>query len=306
MPMIVTAYENPDVDGTACAYAYAEFLNKQGTEALAVVFGVPHREAQFVMKEFKIEGFAKGEEHLAEKVVLVDASDLRGLSDKLAPNQVIEIIDHRKIHEAEKFPNAKSQIELVGSAATLIAEKFKAASIEPSEEAAALLFSAIVSNTINFQAKVTTDRDQEMAEWLQSFVEIPDDYVHRMFADKSAFTKNLKETMEDDYAMFDFGKQVGIAQLEIVDVDNFIDKNKEEIQEALKTLKKEKEMKLCFLTTIDLEKGFNVFVTIDDETEQILSQVLNISFDERKAKREGIIMRKEIIPLLKAHITGQA
>jgi manganese-dependent inorganic pyrophosphatase len=195
MPMIVTAYENPDVDGTACAYAYAEFLNKQGTEALAVVFGVPHREAQFVMKEFKIEGFAKGEEHLAEKVVLVDASDLRGLSDKLAPNQVIEIIDHRKIHEAEKFPNAKSQIELVGSAATLIAEKFKAASIEPSEEAAALLFSAIVSNTINFQAKVTTDRDQEMAEWLQSFVEIPDDYVHRMFADKSAFTKNLKETM---------------------------------------------------------------------------------------------------------------
>jgi manganese-dependent inorganic pyrophosphatase len=304
--MIVTAYENPDVDGTACAYAYAEFLNKQGTEALAVVFGVPHREAQFVMKEFKIEGFAKGEEHLAEKVVLVDASDLRGLSDKLAPNQVIEIIDHRKIHEAEKFPNAKSQIELVGSAATLIAEKFKAASIEPSEEAAALLFSAIVSNTINFQAKVTTDRDQEMAEWLQSFVEIPDDYVHRMFADKSAFTKNLKETMEDDYAMFDFGKQVGIAQLEIVDVDNFIDKNKEEIQEALKTLKKEKEMKLCFLTTIDLEKGFNIFVTIDDETEQILSQVLQISFDERKAKREGIIMRKEIIPLLKAHITGQA
>jgi manganese-dependent inorganic pyrophosphatase len=292
--------------GTACAYAYAEFLNKQGTEALAVVFGVPHREAQFVMKEFKIEGFAKGEEHLAEKVVLVDASDLRGLSDKLAPNQVIEIIDHRKIHEAEKFPNAKSQIELVGSAATLIAEKFKAASIEPSEEAAALLFSAIVSNTINFQAKVTTDRDQEMAEWLQSFVEIPDDYVHRMFADKSAFTKNLKETMEDDYAMFDFGKQVGIAQLEIVDVDNFIDKNKEEIQEALKTLKKEKEMKLCFLTTIDLEKGFNIFVTIDDETEQILSQVLQISFDERKAKREGIIMRKEIIPLLKAHITGQA
>jgi hypothetical protein len=37
-------------------------------------------------------------------------------------------------------------------------------------------------------------------------------------------------------------------------------------------------------------------VTIDDETEQILSQVLNISFDERKAKRESIIMRKEIIP----------
>jgi manganese-dependent inorganic pyrophosphatase len=304
--MIVTAYENPDVDGTACAYAYAEFLNKQGTEALAVVFGVPHREAQFVMKEFKIEGFAKGEEHLAEKVVLVDASDLRGFSDKLDPNQVVEIIDHRKVHEAEKFPNAKAQIELVGSAATLITEKFKAANLEPSKEAAALLFSAIVSNTINFQAKVTTDRDQAMAEWLQSFVEIPDDYVHRMFADKSAFTKNLKETMEDDYAMFNFGKQVGIAQLEIVDVENFIDKNKEEIQEALKTLKEEREMELCFLTTIDLEKGFNVFVTIDDETEQILSQVLNISFDERKAKRESIIMRKEIIPLLKAHFTGQA
>jgi hypothetical protein len=53
--------------------------------------------------------------------------------------------------------------------------------------------------------------------------------------------------MEDDYAMFDFGKQVGIAQLEIVDVDNFIDKNKEEIQEALKTLKKRKRNEALFL-----------------------------------------------------------
>ena len=71
----------------------------------------------------------------------------------------IEVVDHRAVNEADKFQNAKIQIEMVGSAATLIAEKFLHATTSTSPESAALLYSAIISNTINFQANVTTDRD---------------------------------------------------------------------------------------------------------------------------------------------------
>ena len=124
--IIVTAYSNPDLDGTACAIAYAEFLQKKGNNAVVAIFGIPHREAQFVFNTFHIEQPIHAEETLSkmDKVILVDASDLRGISDKINPEQVIEIFDHRKIHEADKFPHAKAQIELVGSCATLIAEKF--------------------------------------------------------------------------------------------------------------------------------------------------------------------------------------
>lgn len=51
-----------------------------------------------------------------DEVVLVDSSDPNGLEGKISLGKVIEIVDHRQIHEANKFPKAKVQIELVGAA----------------------------------------------------------------------------------------------------------------------------------------------------------------------------------------------
>jgi len=124
--ILVTAYSNPDLDGTACMIAYAEFLQKEGYSATAAFYGVLHREAQFVFDTFNIV-CPKNADSFSTKttrVVLVDASDVNGISNSIHPLQVIELIDHRKINQAHRFPHAKIQIELVGAAATLIAEKF--------------------------------------------------------------------------------------------------------------------------------------------------------------------------------------
>jgi hypothetical protein len=68
-----------------------------------------------VLDKFNISALEKAEEVVSN----VGASDLRWLSEKIQLEKVVEIIDHRKIHEADKFLNAKAKIELVGSAATL-------------------------------------------------------------------------------------------------------------------------------------------------------------------------------------------
>jgi len=300
--ILVTPYENPDLDGTACAFAYVEFLQKNGKTAVAGVFGKPSREAQFVFKKFNLPSI-KNAENIINKVngiILVDASDLRGISKKVNPQKVIEIIDHRKIHEAHKFPNAKAQIELVGSAATLIAEKFHIANLPISKESASLLFSAIVSNTINFKANVTTERDHKMANWLKTKFNLPDNYVHEMFTDKSTFKELFKWTFIDDLATFQFNDYiVGIAQLEIINVDNFVNKNLKKIKEALSKVKKEKSLNFVFLTCIDLEKAFNTLIIIDESTQKLLEKSLNITFKEGVTKRNGILMRKEIVPKIK-------
>ncbi len=94
----IIPYKNPDLDGTACAFGYAEYLNKIGIESQAIIYGHMHREAKFVFDKFKIEDIARGEEvNITDKdVVVVDASDIRGLSEVIKPEQVVEIIDHRK------------------------------------------------------------------------------------------------------------------------------------------------------------------------------------------------------------------
>jgi manganese-dependent inorganic pyrophosphatase len=210
------------------------------------------------------------------------------------------VIDHRKAHEAHNFPNGKIQIELVGSAATLIAEKFHSSKTAISEASAALLFSAIVSNTINFQANVTTQRDHEMADWLQTKFHLPEDYIHKMFVDKSQFKKTLKETFIDDFATFNFNNHnLGIAQLEIVNVNNFVEENLVEIKKILEELKKERSVELIFLTCIDLESAFNQIIVVDESTENLIKEALKVTFENGVTKRNGILMRKEIVPLIK-------
>lgn len=300
--LLVTTYKDPDLDGTACAFGYAEFLNKNNKNAIAAVFWTPHRESQFVLKEFNIPDLRNAESLInnINWIIIVDASDLRGLSNQIQPEKVIEVIDHRKSHEAHNFPNAKIQIELVGSAATLIAEKFYLNKIAISKEAAALLFSAIISNTINFQANVTTKRDHEMSDWLQTKFHLPVDYIHKMFLDKSQFRKTLKETLIDDFATFHFNNQnLGIAQLEIINVNNFIKENSLEIKRILEELKKEKWVELIFLTCIDLENACNQIIVVDKSTENLVKEALKITFKNGISKRNGIIMRKEIVPLIK-------
>ena len=302
-PILITSYECPDLDWMACAFAYGEFLHKKGEQVIVALSWPVQREAEFVLETFGIAPLPDAENIINEVdgIILVDTSDKGSLSPIIQAEKVIEVIDHRKVHEAHShFPNAKIQIELVGSAATLIAEKFHQEQLAPSQEAAALLYSAIVSNTINFQAQVTTSRDHEMANWLQNYFSLPENYVYDMFTDKSRFRKSLKETVVNDFATFTLhDHKLWIAQLEIVNVDAFIEKNREELQTILEELKKEQGLEYIFLTCIDLEKAFNKFLVIDEPTKDILEEALQVNFENEITQREGILMRKELVPRIK-------
>lgn len=298
--ILVTSYTNADLDGTACAYAYAEFLRKQGEEAEAGIFGKMHQEARFVIEEIGAE-VKKGEDLIAnaDKVILTDDSRLEGLPDTVEPEKVVEIIDHREIEEIEEFPNASIQIEKVGAAATLVSEKFWSKNTEISEEAAVLLYGGIKSNTMNFNAKTTTNRDKKMAEWLEKQAEIPENLTRRMFDHKSNVGKPLKETFLGDFKVVEAkGKNIGIAQLEIIGVENFLEKNKLEIEEALEQIDTEKELDHLYLTCADIEKGFTLLCSTVPETKELISKSLDVNFDGNVARKDRLMLRKEINPKL--------
>jgi len=145
---LVISYVNPDLDGASCTVARAELLAKEGVVADMGLLGEPLAEVLFMfsylgLKMPEIFPDARG----YENIYLMDVSELHMLEGRVPAEKVVEIVDHRKVNDLAKFPNAKAQVELVGAAATLVAERFKKAGFAPSKSTAALLYGAIVSNT---------------------------------------------------------------------------------------------------------------------------------------------------------------
>ena len=303
--LIVTSYKNPDLDGVACIFAYAEFLCKQGKNTIPVIAGKPHIEAKFVLDKFNIVNFTDIEniKECIKEVILVDTSDLRTLSGYIRPNQVIEIIDHRLTDELTEFPNATINIELVGSAATLIAEKFYESNTPISTESAWLLYSAIISNTINFQSKVTTSRDKNMASWLKDKIQVLSNYINKMFMAKSNFSYLLKETIFDECAIFNINNQkIGISQLEILNASLFVKENLSKIKAILSSIKTSQSLDIIFLSLIDVEHAFNILIVLDQTSQNLIEKILKLKFKNSISKTENIIMRKEIIPLIREYL----
>lgn len=304
-PILVTCYVNPDLDGVAGAIAYGEFLQKTGKNAVVGIIGEPHNEAKYILDRFgfKYPSMIENADNFDE-VILVDASDLNGLEGKISAEKVIEIIDHRKVHEADKFPKAKAQIELVGATATLVAEKFMQNNIDISKESATLVYGAIISNTLNFKGSVTTDRDKEAATWLNKVAKLPEDFWKDLFIAKSDLSGNkLAERIEGDFAWFVMGdKKVGIAQVEMIGAKKLVNERNGEIIQVLEKIKKEMSLDFIFQNTIEFENTKNFFVAQDSGTKKLLEKVLNVQFAGVVAERPNLIMRKQIVPLLKEEL----
>ena len=94
---------------------------------------------------------------------------------------------------------------------------------------------------------------------------------------------------------------MSILQLEIIDVSQFVAKYIEEIKDVLHKIKKLYSCEIIFLTCIDIEQGYNMFVTIDDENTKLLEYIINLEMDHGIGRRDGIILRKELLPLLKKY-----
>ena len=301
-PILVTSYVGPDIDGTASAIAYAEYLVSTGKEAVAGLLGTPHEEARFVLDRFDLEYpniIDDAEEY--DQIVLADASDLAGLGGRVPAEKVIEIIDHRRINDTASFPNAEVQIELVGAAATLVAERFLRDGIDISKHAAILIQSAIISNTLNMKGSVTTDRDREVVEKLSTIYTLSDGYWRELFASKSDLSGGrLQERIRGDFATFELGgKRIGIAQIEMLEGEKLVRERGEEIVRELEVLKSEMGLDIVFQSTIELEDARNIFVAPDDNARQLLEAVFSIQFNGIVAERSDALMRKQIVPLLK-------
>lgn len=287
--VVVTPRATPDLDGAACAVAYAELLQAKGWDAVAVVAGVPDAEARFVLAALGVNPLTDAP---PGAVVLVDASDTRGLPSWVDPDAVVAVIDHRLHHAAHTlFRNASVQIEAVGAAATLVSERWRAHDRPPSPTSAQLLQAAILSNTQGLRGSVTTRRDRDALAWLSDIAPLPADLVTGQLAARTdEVLQDLAGALVRESKTFHHGDvPFVVSQIEVLKGESFV---AEVVRIATELGPR------AMVNVVDVETARSTVVVPDPAFREWVRSTLSIDFRGATARLEPAVLRKQLVARL--------
>jgi inorganic pyrophosphatase/exopolyphosphatase len=302
---MVTSYINPDLDGVACALVYAAYL---GTADIQPLFaGDLSAEPAGVLERLNL---SKSISWITEcgadctDVVLVDChhpAQLPHISDFGA---VSLVIDHHPDGDPGAFPKAAIQNEMVGAASTLITERLIASHgiTVLSSSHAALLAAAIASNTLEFSAPSTTDRDHtaymELATVAEPFISLSELRMAMREWRNSFLTLSTADALTKDCKLIDtpYGR-VAVSQLEGDNASTIAVRR--DIVEGLAELASPHEITASLLSLVDTAANTTTLITTDPRLRQALLRLEPDVIDHVTLKLPFIALRKtHVIPAI--------
>lgn len=295
MKIVTSGRRYIDIDAYAGCIAYANLLNLKGISAKAVSTAKINESItpSLLKLSNKLEQYEKSDN---DEFIIIDVSNKDFFDDIVAEDKVIEVIDHH-IGCEEYWQNKlgeKANIEFIGAVATLIVELYEKEKLieKMTKDIAYLLMSAILDNTLNFKAKVTTDRDKTAYKKLEMIVECKENYAEKYFLEcQSNIEKNLKIAIENDTKIEKINDKLPtvFGQLTVWDKKSVVD-NKKTIYDTLNNIGTEWMMNL-----ICLQDGKSFIIAPNLKTQKNLEKLLNGKFQDDVMELEDVWLRKEII-----------
>lgn len=295
MILVTSGSKYIDIDAYAGIIAYSNLLRLKGIQSKAVSTAKLNESITSSLLELNTK-LDKYEEKEDNEFIIIDVSNKDYFDDIVQENRIVEVIDHHTGFE-EYWKNKlgeKSKIEFIGSVATLIVEDYEKENLleKMSEDIAILLMSAILDNTLNFQAKVTNERDRIAYTKLQNIANIEENYAEKYFLEcQQNIERDLRMAIENDTKVekiCDLLPTV-FGQLTLWNKE-FILANKKIIYETLNHINEEWIMNL-----ISLEDAKSYIIAEDTNVKVGLERLFNKSFEDDILELENVWLRKEII-----------
>lgn len=288
-----------DIDAYASIIAYANFLNLKGKNAIAYSSSPLNESVTNSIRNSKYT--ISNQINLTDNddFIILDVSDPDFFDKSVDMARIIQIIDHH--YGFEDYWNSKSNvdtiIEKIGSVATIIFELYEKENLleDLDKDMCLLLMSAILDNTLNFKAKVTTSRDIEAYKKLEKLSNSNFNYAEFYFNEcENEINKNLKEAILNDTKLDNSSGKVPpvFSQLTVWDASSILD-DINLIYESLNTFKKPWLMNL-----ISLKDGKSYLISNDDNIKLNLETTFNCKFINDITILSNVWLRKEIIKKL--------
>ncbi len=286
-----------DIDVYASIIAYADLLNQRGKTAKTYIPVTPNYS---VPDELRLPEWENAIFNLQpnDEAIILDISNPEAIAKFVPDHQILEIIDHPPGYEKywQTRIGDKAVIEKIGAVATSIFEWWGECwdYDKMSPEIAKLLLGAILDNTLNFNADITTERDHQAASKLAKIAKTTlEDFTNWYFSAvsqtilsdlRNALIKDCKQvTMPAGQETFTF------AQLTIWDSAKIIN----QINEITQIMDNNGQNWLVSIICISEKR--NYILVSSPKIATYFTKLLNLRSQKGWLISDQLYLRKEII-----------
>jgi manganese-dependent inorganic pyrophosphatase len=233
------------------------------------------------------------------RVLLVDHAEVGQSVEGVEKAEVMEILDHHHVGDIETTSPIPATFDPVGSTATLIVERFRASGLVPEVSTARMLLAALLSDTVILNSPTTTDRDREVAGYLEEMLDLDaEEFGTEMFeASSDVSSLSAAEIVVRDAKEYGTtsGDKVSVSQVETVGTGLL--ERKDELMEALDDLKGENDYLFSALMVTDIMEGGTQLLCVGDCSP--VHQAFDASAQNGVIDLPGVMSRKkQVAPVL--------
>lgn len=296
MKIVTSGSDFLDIDGYAGIIAYSNLLKLKGIPSKCVSTAKLNESITPSILQLDI-GLEKYEKSNDDEFIIVDVSIKNFFDNIVEEKKIVEVLDHHtgfeKYWKDRLGKNAK--IEYIGAVATLIFEEYEKEGLiqKMSNQIAILLMAAILDNTLNFQAKITTERDKIAYNKLQLIANTNTDYAKNYFLEcQEIIEKDLKSAIENDMKKLEKTYDIlppFFGQLTVWNKE-FVLAKKDILYNTLNNFSDE-----WMINLICLEDSKSYIISTNKKVQRKIEKLFNKTFKNDTLVLDSVWLRKEII-----------
>ena len=239
-------------------------------------------------------------------VIMVDHNEKGQAVDGIEGANIQEIIDHHKLAAVSTISPVYFRNQPLGCTATIIYQMYLEAGVEIEPKIAALLCSAIISDTLLFRSPTCTAVDRAAAEKLAQIAGIQlEEYAGKMFAAASNLKgKTDQEIFYQDFKRFEAGKiSFGVGQISSVNAEE-LSELKERLLPYLKVALKEHGTNMMFFMLTNILTESTELLCEGAGAEQLIIKAFHVEGDNDDGQVHGQVIslpgvvsrKKQLVP----------
>lgn len=236
-----------------------------------------------------------------KQVILVDHNEKNQAVDGVEEAEVLEIIDHHRLSSIETMGPVFFRNQPVGCTATIVYQMYQEAGVEPDQVNAALLCSAIISDTLMFRSPTCTPLDENTARKLAEIAGVEvESLAQEMFnAGSNLKGKSAEEICFLDFKQFTVNDTVfGVGQVNSMSADE-LKEIRRIVQPHLEKARVNHGLNMIFFMLTNIITESSELLCCGPEAREKILSAYDLPEDTETIMLKGVVSRKkQLVPTL--------